>query len=302
MNTVATVVKATSFEIGLEGNRLNKPCMVIFGIVNKIHRVWRCIEKAKVYANPNNFLGLVGGHALNAFLGDRVLVRISAISVLIAYRITLIIEQIHRLQESFRKMYGTLKNEYPKVYHYHKNKIKFFFIKLLERIKRFVVNLFTFLKEIFILSMRVMDAIEMFYLSPETRNEGINEMFVNLTQLLDKMVENRSGLENSIGKCKPIIQKVLKGIGSSFTAEQFIEFSKKTFDNITQVQRTTRGASNFVGEVVTEVFIRSVFGVASMVGLEGMLPQKLQPNYHIQPRVIKPELRYAPTRLITIQN
>jgi hypothetical protein len=312
MVDLAGVVRNASFDISSPEVSLPTPLMVVFSVFNRIHRVWRWYRRAKVYSNPNNFLALAGGHALNFVAGERLLVRISALSVLIAQRIMLVVDQIRESQESYRKLKSCFNDEYSKVIEYKSvggsfispstaTELKYRMHRMIEKTKKIFLCFIRLFKECFVLSMRMIDAIEMFYLSPETRNEGINEIFVNGTQLLDRLEENRQVLQDSIKNSKPLIEKILKGIGSKFTADQFVTFSTEAVENIAQAHKATKEVTNLFGKIVTEIAKRTLFGLASLLGLHQLVPKALYPDYSVKPREVELPFRFVPESDIKIK-
>ncbi len=85
------------------------------------------------------------------------------------------------------------------------------------RIKRIAACAAIVFIHFFKLSMCIMDAIDAFCLSPYTRNEGINEGFVNAMKWLDNLVENKEELLQGLNSNKVLIERILRGSPINYT-------------------------------------------------------------------------------------
>jgi hypothetical protein len=311
MVNLARVVSATSFEVSAPATTIPTPLLIIYDAIHRVHRMWRWYRKATIYSNPNNFVSLACGHTLNYLAGDRLLVRISALSVLIANRIMMVVDQIFRLQESIRKLQNSCRDEYSEVTKYEivtgsffspstLSEAKYTLRNTLEKIRRIFFCVLHVLKDTFLLSMRMIDAIEMFYLSPQSREEGINEIFVNGSEMLSTLEENQANLLNSLKKCKGIIDKVLKGIGSEYTADQFIQAASTTLDTVADAHQMTQAITNPFVIVVKELGKRILMGYASWFCVDSLIPKYLHPTYTIPPREMDPVFHFIPASSIKI--
>ena len=100
MTDIAGVVRTISFQT----SAASATFIVIFSTFNWAHHLWRYYRKAEIYSNPHNFLALAKGHLAHTLGQDKLLVKIPAMSVLVAHRIMLVVDQIYRLQDCFRKL------------------------------------------------------------------------------------------------------------------------------------------------------------------------------------------------------
>lgn len=249
VSTVHTTVRTlTPTSISVPG-----PLWGIFSVVLKVSSLWRWYRKAEIYTNPKNFQQLVAGHVVNFAFGGSMVLRVAAQCILIAHRILSCVEQMGNVSGAYRNWVNAItggsltsrKIKWDKGTEESSSCCsasstdwwKSVFNSTLERIKAIAITTFTMLKETFVLSMTFMDAIESFSMSPETRNESINEIFVNGTEFLDKMEKQQDLLVDCLYENKNTVSNILKGIGSSFTADQLIDGASKGLETAKTVNR-----------------------------------------------------------------
>lgn len=256
----------------------------LFSVVHKVHQTWRFYTKAKIYTNPNNFYKLVGGHVLNFTFGDNVLLRIAAQCILICNRIMKCVNQMVNLSDACHKWVDAVKGNYT--HHRTMNKVSSLYEKttegccastfgaIIERIKRIAIATFHVFKCIFILSMRFMDAIDAFAMSPTVQNESINELFINGTNFVDNLVKNQQRLLDKIEDNHKLVSQILTGIGSPIKISQLISTLEKSLS----VAETAQTVLNAGGGVMKKVGKNALFGAAAMVGMAHKLPTGWAPT------------------------
>jgi hypothetical protein len=263
VSTVHTTVRTlTPTSITVPG-----PLWGVFSVILKVSSLWRWYRKAEIYTNPKNFQQLVAGHVVNFAFGGSVVLRVAAQCILIAHRILSCVEQIGNVAGSYRSWVnaitgGSLTNKKVKWDKGTEESSsccspsstqwwKSVFNNTIDRIKAIAVTTFTMFKELFVLSMTFMDAIESFSMSPETRNESINEIFVNGTEFLDKMEKQQDLLVDCLYENKNTVTSILKGIGSSFTAEQLIDGASKGLETAKTVNRVVNVGNDFIKRAIS---------------------------------------------------
>ena len=312
---IAGLINTTTQGVSTTKLYLPRPLVTIWTAFNKIHRLWRWYRKGKVYSNPDNFLKLAGGHTLNA-LTDSTLLRVAAVCVLIATRILECVEQQAKLQKAWRKWLSSLKGEFatPVKCTWEVTKGRGFFSistiiwfkykgkNLLLRIQWTAISTFHLGKQSFILSMRVMDAIESFSLSPNTRNEGVNELFINSTKWIDKLVENKALLIDGLVSNKRLIENVMSGIHSPITADHLIAIATTALNKTEQIHKTAEEVSRATGEFFTECGKKWSYEFLYNLGMQHLLPRSWIPS-SIPPwekqEFRKIKTRFPPDHLIT---
>lgn len=255
-----------------------------FSAIHKVHRVWRWYTKAKIYSNPDNFYKLVGGHVLNLTMGDNVLLRIAAQCVLIVTRILKCVNQMVALTKAYHNWIDAIKGNYT---HYHSMKkispiyenstkgcLSATFGAIIERVKRIAIATFHLLKCLFKLSMCFMDAIESFSLSPTTRNESINELFVNSTSFIDDLVKNQRRLLDCLEDNHNLVSQILEGIGSPMKVNVLTDALSKSL----AAAETVQTVANAGGGIIKKTAKNAIFGAAAMIGMAKHLPLSLVPT------------------------
>lgn len=256
----------------------------IFSFIHKIHRIWRWYRKAEIYTNPKNFNQLIAGHVVNFAVGDSLVLRVAAQCILIATRIIACVEQIGVVSQAYRNWVNAITGNYQNTTKPKWDKgesksccsvssahwWKSVFNSIIERIKRIAVTTFLMFKELFVLNMRFMDAIESFSMSPETRNESINELFVNGTKFLDTMEKQQELLVDCLYENKPVVASILKGIGCKYTVTQLITASQKGLATV----KTVNKVASYIGDVTKN----AVWGFFSGIGRTNDCPACFKPD------------------------
>lgn len=219
----------------------------LFGVVAKVHTYWGTFRRVRIYTNKDNFASLISGHATNFIIGDLVPVRWVALSVLVASRVVLLVEQKNQFSKSYQRWRCCLKNEYPGVEKngwikkpvifspstYHCFTVTF--SNRVIRIKEIVFHTWQLGIDTFLLCMRMLDAIEGFSFNPELRDESVNEFFVNISTLLTKLEHEKDDIIHCLFQNKELIQTVLEKIKVPFTADNFLNLSSTAIDRIVQL-------------------------------------------------------------------
>lgn len=196
-----------------------------FTAINKVHGVWRWYRRAELYSNPDNFAQLLTGHALNLILGETLIVKIAAQCLLISTRVLECVQQQATLINAGRSWLAAIKGDYSRTPHiswkslapkplispsadYWLRSTANSIIYRIDRIGRCTIAL---LWEAFTLSMKIMDAVDAFCLSPHTKNEGLNEGLINAIKWLDALTENKEAMLEGLTEYQAIIEKILDG-------------------------------------------------------------------------------------------
>jgi hypothetical protein len=289
----------------------------IFCAFHYMHRTWRWYRWSKVYANPDNFFKLATGHALNFIAGDNIVLRTAGQCVLIATRILDCIEQQTVLQRSYHKWIEALKGYYPenKKWKWPQSETEswaspsttLYFkqsaYNVTWRTRRIARRTFKLIKNMFKLSMMMMDAIEAFSLSPSTRNEAVSEIFVNSTKCLDRLVENKEELLSKLQNNKGLIGKILTGIGSPYHADHFILHVSNTLAATAKAQQMVNKVNQAANGVLEDLVKQGIFGFMATLGLAKYTPHFLVPALHAPWEQSAPQPkeygRYAPVHWVT---
>lgn len=253
-------------------------------VILKIRLLWSWYRWGKVYTNENNWYKLVAGHVVNYVFGDSVILRIAAQCILIANRIFKCVNQTVKLSQDYHKWVDAIKGNYSHQHSMRKVSAVYemtnagccqsTFGAVWERIKRVAIATFNLIKRVFKLTMYFMDAIDSFYISPATRNESINQLFVNGTSFLDNLVKNQERLLDMIENNRKLVAHILSGVGSTFTVAMLVDTISKTLATAETVQSVV----NAGGGVLKKTAKHAIFGAATMVGMAKHLPTSLVPT------------------------
>lgn len=263
MSFANVLVHNTTRELTPADLRLPSIVWSVFTAMNKLHGLWRWYRRYDLYTNPNNFAQLIAGHAVNFVIGDSVLLRIAAQCVLISTRILQCVEQQESLCREGRKWWDAVQGKYPDPIrcqwtkgetvwlspssaHWWKANLKDFFAKM----NRIFWSTTRIVTKTIKLSMKVMDAIDSFSLSPETRDEGINEFFVNTMKWLDTLVEKKETLLQGMIDNRIVIERILKG--SPFTYEQLLKTVEGALKKTEAVYEKAQKVSKFGNGIIID--------------------------------------------------
>ncbi len=314
---IGSLVRSTTVDLSSTSTVVPFAAKAVFAVFHYIHRAWRWIRLGKIYSNPNNFAMIAAGHGTNFAFGDSLLVKLSAISVLIATRILHSVTAYEKLLNAWGKMYEAFHNEYPvpiKVDWNQETHNRFFSLssiiwiktttkEAIQRVKRIALTLFQVTKRAFFLSMRLVDAIEAFSLNPNVRHEAINLLYVNSSTCVSKLVDNKELLLERLESNRGVIKKVLTGIGSPITTNQLTKSVRSTLEKTASAHKSVKTVNEAVGEFVTSCGKKWTYEFFREIGLRHMVPQTLIPSAvppweERQKKKIK--VRFIPKKLITM--
>lgn len=290
MESVAQLVQSTTTQISPASGKIPTPLWAIFEVFQKCHRLWRWYRRAELYSNPDNFLKLAAGHTVQFAVGEQLLLRIAAQTILIATRILQCVEEHQGLLNQWERVQYTFEGTYraPFPNEHYLDGMPFLSSSTiywwetegrsqLDRIRRLAEESLQLCWQAFRLSMTIMDAIEAFSLSPESQREGVNELFINGTKWIDQLVKNKEVLLNSLEENQELIQKVLHGIGSPMTSKFLIDKVKVTIEKTEDLHNVVNGTSHVAGQVAVAFGKKTLWGVMQVVGIEEMLPKSMHP-------------------------
>lgn len=290
MSAVTTLVQTTTRDLTPSNFKLPPTAWSAFVALNRVHGLWRWYRRIELYRNPNNLSQLIAGHAVNFLIGDSLLVRVAAQCVLISTRILECVEQQASLCREGKRWVESVKGHYPLPVideWEHKNTScwcspssmawwKSASSTLFNRIKRVFWCTLNLVWKTFKLSMKVMDAVDVFTLSPETRNEGVNEFFVNSMKCLDTLVEKKEKLLQSLIDNRTIITRILKG--SPITYDQLLGAVERTLNKTELVHEKAQKISKFGNGIVIDFGKRALNGAFVASGLSQYRPSFLALN------------------------
>lgn len=284
MTPLVAFAQTTTYEFTPPSQRLPPFLWTGFTALNQIHGAWRWYRRIELYRNPDNLAQLLGGHIVNLVIGDMVLLRIAAQCLLISTRILECAQQQTALCLAGKRWMTAVKGHYPKPCRHSWNREHHSLwtspsskgswqrqsAVFWDRIQRIVVCTAAIFIHLFKLSMKIMDAIDAFCLSPHTRNEGINEGIVNGMKWLDSLVENKEELLAGITANQAVIEKILRN--SPITYTQLHQGVAKTLEKTEVAYHSAKKVSDFSNGILIELGKRILNGGMVMIGLSSYRP------------------------------
>jgi len=262
-----------------------------FSALHKVHRLWRTYRRTKVYSNPDNFLRLMAGHAANFAVGDSLLFRVAAQCVLISTRILECAEQQRALQKSWDQLVHSFRGTYvipaqadwgrgAKSDYLSPSTISWWNVsgtQLAKRAYRVAVGIIDVGSQAFQLSMKIMDAVEVFTFNPETGDEAMNELFVNGSKWMDQLVDNKELLISSLEGNRGLISKILEGTGANGSVDDLIGKVRAAIGRAEEVRDQENEIAEEFGMVAAAFGKKALYGVAKGLGLAQFVPVEMLP-------------------------
>lgn len=287
MTTAISIIENTASGNLSRNIKLSAPLWTAYRILHRVHRLWYWCGRAEIYTNPDNFLKLAAGHAINWIAGDRSIVRVAAQAVMISTRILMAVKEQTELYHESKQFWKKISDPYvlPSKFKWSKpgnkrllspstiNWWKSHYRATIDLVKRIAKALFCLLKRFFTMSMRTMDAIAAFSFNPENRNAAVNEFFINCSKTMELLVNHREILLDCLSRNKKIITQILSTSNSVITVEQLIASVKKTLDATERVNTI----SQKIGALGRGLLKRITYGLFQTVGMTEYLPANWVP-------------------------
>lgn len=284
MGSLVTYVQTTAYDLTPPSLRLPPAIWEIFTGLNKVHNLWRWYRRAELYQQPDNLFQLFTGHLVNIAVRDSLLLRVAAQSLLVSTRLLECSQQQIRLKESARELVGALIGRYPKPVSIAWEKGMSYFglsattvywwktrgLSIYQRIQRIALLLSNVILESFLLSMKIMDVIDAFSWSPMIRNDAVNELFVNLTNSFENLVNNKEELLLGLTENQSTIEYLIKT--TPFTYKQLLGAVENTLDTSQTIHQNMKKISNIGGETLLNIGKRMVGGGMVVIGLADYRP------------------------------
>ena len=107
--------------------------------------------------------------------------------------------------------------------------------------------------------------MDAFCLSPYTRNEGINESFINIMKWMDNLVENKAELLDGLTSNKVLIERILRN--SPITYIQLHSCVTKTLEKTEAFYHKAKKISEFGNGILIALGKRVLRGSLVIIGL-----------------------------------
>ncbi|MCB1135842.1 MAG: hypothetical protein KDK78_06215, partial [Chlamydiia bacterium] len=233
----------------------------IFYLFHQVHRLW-CWNRQIQYATGSavTFKQLVAGYVTQLVIGDRLVLKVAAQSVLIAKRIVETAEHQVAFCKAGRRALDALCARHvlvvpsistpnllqnPLCAFLSPSTVAWLGFGAHNILYYFGDVLHSFLElgfAAFRLSMSLMDLTLASTLSVNSQSEAVQEFYINTARLMQDLAENRELLKASMDEYRPIIEKLLKQCDSRYT-----------FEDLTYAVDRTAEGSGKAYEVVSKV-------------------------------------------------
>jgi hypothetical protein len=264
MTPVLKYVQTTTYSLTPEPLRLPPSIWLTFTYLNKIHGLWRWYRHAELYTHQDNLVKLLAGQVLNAVATDSLLIRVAAQCLLVATRLMQCIEQQQALIRSKDALIDNLQGRYPAPVNVEWTAAKKWSVltspsqfhakvrlqNICNSTKRAFLATAILFKELFLLSMAIMDVIDAFCWSQEVKRVALTESFINIGLWLDKTVKNRDELLKGIEANQAVIERLLKN--SPFTFTQLHAAVKNQLAVAGQLDKGLKKLSSIGGKTIVE--------------------------------------------------
>ncbi|MCP5507851.1 MAG: hypothetical protein H7A37_06085 [Chlamydiales bacterium] len=258
-------------------------------VVHWSHRLWRGYDKLQIYSNPDNFLKLAAGHLVNWIAGDKLLVRLGAHAVLVARRITQFLESAQGVKRAGKQLWDAICGRYrlPEKYCWKKGQgglspsttAHLYYLK--DRIAGYAASIayhmLRVVKKVGLLVMRIMDAIDTFYISRASSLESVGEFFVHWSDSMKKLVDNKDLLLDSLQRNRLLIERIFIGLSSPYSVDLIISAVENVLDTMETVHSGVENVSKSVGEVAVDAGKRALLGAAASMNMARYLPSECVP-------------------------
>lgn len=279
MTPLLAFAQTSTYELTPSTQRLSPFLWTAFTALNKVHGAWRWYRRVDLYTKPNTLSQLLAGHVVNFAIGDMLVLRVAAQCLLISTRVLECAQQQAKLSEALQKWIWTLKgyysqpnrqnwNKQPKYVWQSPSSIDWFkrqWQAFKDRVERIVECTAMVFFHCFKLSMRLMDAIDVFCMSPYTSSDGVNELFVNAMKWMDNIVENNEELLKGIETNKPLIEKILQN--SPITYSHLHTTVLKTLEKTETIYHKAKTISSIGDGALIELGSRIVHGSRIIIGV-----------------------------------
>lgn len=293
MATVTDAYRAENHRPGITFTALCAPLLLSI-IVSPVHKVHRHIWHWYRLSNPDNWGKQAAGYIANKTLGNTGPHVWLTQAVLFAARVS----QYVKAQETFERACDDWMNslqghriEFQRTswvkqrnaiwispstdmwIHSHINNIVF-------RIYHFAVQSLNVTIELFMVTMKMMDAANSMSFSEEARNEGINEFFCNGSQVLDDLVERGEKLKETLKTNPKLVQRLTYALGYFYNPQTVFDTVDQGLNKTAEIQSNIRtlfsGPSSSTGKVILKTGWRIIIdGIASAFRIMNMTPPKI---------------------------
>lgn len=254
--------------------------MSALGRIRHIWVSWRWFRQGQLYTNKNNLYNLMCGNIVAGLGGKCDAIRRASYVLLIANRIICCRRLISNLGDTISGLWDAVRGKYPPPINcswkrqwktnvfsastefWIREKALSFKMYML-RIWEFTVRFF---KELFLLSMYILETIDAFFIDPKNPNHDvrINEIFINGASCLDEVVTAEESFLGALRNHKDIIEPLLEKLNSPISYAALERSVSKTLNGTRAFKKGLefggKIVQHFLYHVITGAIILSPFG------------------------------------------
>ncbi len=288
-----------------------KEIWTLSGVFYKVRRSWKWYRYKEIYGDPKNFLGLIGGNALSYVVPT--FVKIPAISFYAGSLLLDLFKQqdtcFHAWSQWKQAVYGVHPiNAYPT--YIQKSKTAFFSSHStitwwmsaskhgLIRTQRIACSSFHLGFELFKLTMRVMDLMDLVTLDPNKIKENAEQAFregaVHGPKVLKALSKNKIVFTSRLRQIEPFATKALKACGAPENSFKTLETSLNSFfSSVESWLGWYDNVSTTSGEAFTDLGAKALHDIAP-TSLQKYIPVNRNSwwNPHAERKDNKPSISY----------
>lgn len=238
-------------------------------IIRKTWHCWRVYHQVDFLINDASFCSIIAG----AKIGNSIPVRCFAYLCLLSNRVHMCQDLAEDLSDTYRQLIDAIKGKYESprestwIQGQGSSPFSATFINsrqmraLIDRAKRIIICIFHLIKEIFLLSMYLLDTLDAFFINPldPTHDVRINELFRNFHYSIDHLVKDQELLLCSMNKNKVFIEKILTVLHSPIHFEDITTI----LDGALTVTRVVKKGNDVFGDFLSVWKYNALTGLAS---------------------------------------
>jgi hypothetical protein len=223
MNTITGIISPAMQVLAPEGAKLPKHLWTGFGILHKVHALWGSYRWYQLAKNPDDWTTILICSGVNEvveyFFVTKVAVRLIYFCK--------IVQDLSRQHMHVYKRYCMLKVSVkgvhgPYIFLSESKKKRSSLDVLILRIKQIVWAIFDFIKELYALSMRYMDAYQLLSFKSSGGARALSELVIERENYIEHLTKNRALLLEELENRKEMINDILKRWGAKSDADVWI--------------------------------------------------------------------------------
>lgn len=227
--------------------------------VNKVHAIWRWCRHHSLYTQPKTMIQLFAGHEVSETIYSYWFLRTGAQSLLIATRILECVKAHEYLRKTYDAWCDALSGDYVAVLEVKWIETTESLLSpsttmwganlsaaLKERIQRVVFTTLQLCAAIFLLSMKILDAVDAVTWTSESQHDAAVESVVNIGKWVEETMNNKTELLASMEKNKALVEHILQF--SPYSYDSVYNGISTGIDQSNKLKKKVSGVLGPIGE------------------------------------------------------